>query len=111
MSYYTQLLRMRVRQALTSLLEGAHRARDLAGALRELASELHVPLPFDLHAQKAEEEMASLRKRVRQALTSLLAVERTHFARELATILRELADELDQAGGPPGGDGSGSDSS
>jgi len=103
MSYYTQVLRQRVRQALTSLLEGAHRARDLAAALRELAGDLHVPLPVELRAHAPEEGVDILRQRVRHALTSLLAVERTHWARELAMIFRELADELDPAKNDSGG--------
>jgi hypothetical protein len=104
MSYYTQVLRQRVRQALTSLVAHAHRARDLAAVLRELASDLHVPVPVDLRTEASKEGIDVLRQRVRQALTSLLAVERTHFARELAMIFRELADELDPPPAGPRGD-------
>jgi hypothetical protein len=104
MSYYTQVLRRRVRQALTSILEGAHRARDLAVALRELASDLHLSLPAELQAEMAHEGLDVLRKRVRQALTSLLAVERANWSRELAMIFREIADELEPPAKNPGGD-------
>jgi hypothetical protein len=100
MSYYTQVLRQRVRQALTSLLERAHWARDLAAVLRELASDLHLPVPVELRAGLPTAGIDVLRQRVRQALTSLLAVERGHWARELAMIFRELADELDPPSGP-----------
>lgn len=99
MSYYAQVLRQRVRQALTTLLERAHWARELAAVLRELASDLHIPMPMELRTNVPKEGIDILRERVRQALVSLLAVERTHWARELAIIFREIADELD----PPGG--------
>jgi hypothetical protein len=41
-----------------------------------------------------------LRKRIRQALEHVLAVERKDWARELADILRELADELEPSRPP-----------
>jgi len=94
MSYYTQVLRQRVRLALTTMLERAHWAIELAAVLREIAAgDLH--LPVELRPDSANEGVELLRRQVRQALTSVLAVERTHWARELAMILRELADELD----------------
>lgn len=95
MTYYTKVLRERVRHALTTLLAGAHRARDLAAVLRELATELHVPLPQELGTHAPKEGVDILRQRVRQALTSLLAVERMNWGRDLAMIFREIADELD----------------
>ncbi len=93
MSYYTQVLRQRVRLALTTMLERAHWAIELAAVLREIAGDLH--LPVELRPDSASESVELLRRQVRQALTSVLAVERTHWALELAMILRELADELD----------------
>lgn len=101
MSYYVQVLRERVRLALAAVRDGAHRARDLAAALRELASNMPVPFSADLREHAHDDEVRILRRRVRQAFTSLLAVEGTHWARELAMIFRELADELD----PPAGEG------
>ena len=105
MSHYTKILRQRVRQALTSLLDRAHRARDLAAVLRELAGDLmHLPVPVelraDLRADLRKEGIDILRQRIRQELTSLLAVEGGHWARELAMIFRELADELDSPKAP-----------
>jgi hypothetical protein len=51
-----------------------------------------------------------LRHRVSHALAHLLTTERHNWARELATILREIADDLDPpqsptgpTGGPPEG--------
>jgi hypothetical protein len=44
-----------------------------------------------------------LRDRVRHALHHLLQLESMGYPRELARILRELADELDPPGRSPGG--------
>ncbi len=98
MTYYTQVLRQRVRLALTTMLERAQWAMELASVLREIAGDLH--LPVELRQDSASEGVELLRRQVLQALTSLLAVERTHWARELAMILRELADELDPREAP-----------
>ena len=99
MSYYMELLRQRVRQALARVVDRAQRARDLALVLRELASDLH--LPAELRPTARDLSIDELRRHVRDALTTVLAVERDHWSRELAAILRELADEIE----PPKGAG------